>query len=114
MGLSEAAEDPAELDAGLEAADVAEDAAGCAPDGDEAVAAPGEEAAPEDVAPAEAGPAELGPADAAPAEDEEVEEADEGVPCGLNGFERSGKGARAAALSAAPAGLAADVSPAFG
>ena len=93
---------------------MAEDAAGCAPVGAEAVGEPVAEAAPEDVAPAEAGPAELGPADAAPAEDDEVEEADEGVPCGLNGFERSGKGARAAALSAAPAGLAAGASPAFG
>lgn len=114
--MSEADGEPAKLDAGLAVEDVADAAAGCAPAGAEAVGEPVAEAAPEDVAPADAGPAELGPADAAPAEEDAAEddEADEAAPCGLKGFDRSGKGARAAPLSGVPAGLAADVSPAFG
>jgi hypothetical protein len=102
--LSDAAGEPAKLDAGLAAEDAADAAAGCALAGAEAAGEPVAEAAPEDVA----------PVDAAPVEDDAAEEVEEAEPCGVKGFERSGTGVRDAPLSGVPAGLAADVSAAFG
>lgn len=107
--MADADGEPAKLDAGLAVEDVVVAAAGCALAGSEAVGEPVAEAAPGDVA-----PVDVAPADAAPVEDDAAEEAEEAEPCGVKGFERSGTGGRDAPLSGVPAGLAADVSAAFG